>query len=414
MKIIHTSDWHLGKTLYGRRRYDEFSAFFQWLLDLAERENAEALLASGDIFDSPVPGSRAQELYYRFLARLTGTCCRTVIITAGNHDSPSFLEAPRQLLGALNIHVIGQAAEDPADELVLLRSREGEPEAIICAVPYLRDRDVRRLEAGESREERDRKLSAGIREHYKRVTGAAAELRRKLGKEGQIPIIASGHLFAAGGRTEEGDGVRELYVGTLARIGEETFPPEIDYAALGHLHVPQRVGSSGRIRYSGSPLPMGYGEASQTKEVIIAETAGPRITLRPVPIPRFQELERITGDLDMILRRIEELAEQQSSAWLEIEYTGEQLAADLRERIDEAVSATALEVRRIRNRRVTRQALTGAASSQTLDDLDPYEVFSRCLDAHTVSAEEREELIELYREVVLSLEDAGSPEEKQQ
>ena len=103
MKIIHTSDWHLGRSLYGRKRYDEFENFLDWLAELIENEGIEALLVSGDVFDNIAPSNRSQELYYSFLCKIASSECRHVVITAGNHDSSSFLNAPREILRFLNV-----------------------------------------------------------------------------------------------------------------------------------------------------------------------------------------------------------------------------------------------------------------------------------------------------------------------
>ena len=126
-----------------------------------------------------------------------------MVVTGGNHDSPSFLNAPREVLRYLNVHVIGCMPESIADELIVIPDRQGEPELIVCAVPYLRDRDVRRAEAGESYEEKGRKLIEGIKAHYSDVCKEAERIRRELGK--QVPIIAMGHLFTAGGQTVDSD-----------------------------------------------------------------------------------------------------------------------------------------------------------------------------------------------------------------
>ncbi|MDZ4186401.1 MAG: exonuclease subunit SbcD, partial [Desulfuromonadales bacterium] len=91
MKLLHTSDWHIGRALYGRKRYDEYQAFLNWLAALIESEDIDVLLVAGDVFDNSTPSNRAQELYYRFLCRVAATPSRHVVITAGNHDSPSFL-----------------------------------------------------------------------------------------------------------------------------------------------------------------------------------------------------------------------------------------------------------------------------------------------------------------------------------
>jgi len=214
MKILHTSDWHIGRALHNRKRYDEYEVFLNWLAGLIETENIDVLLVSGDVFDNSTPGSHAQQIYYRFLCRVAGSASRQVIIIAGNHDSPSFLNAPRDLLKFLNIHVIGCASEDPDDELIVLSGPDGEPRLIVCAIPYLRDRDIRTSDAGESIEDKERKIIAGIRNHYRLVCDAAEKKRESLGKP--VPIVAMGHLFAAGGQTVDGDGVRELYIGSLA------------------------------------------------------------------------------------------------------------------------------------------------------------------------------------------------------
>jgi exonuclease SbcD len=348
MKILHTSDWHIGRSLYGRKRYDEFSAFLDWLVEFIQIESVEALLVAGDVFDISTPSNRAQELYYRFLCKVSASCCRHIVVIAGNHDSPSFLNAPKELLRALNVHVVGSITENPEDEVITLTGHSGIPEAIVCAVPYLRDRDIRIVEAGESIEDKNTKLIDGLQKHYAEVCRIAEEKQKEYEQTNQtlsVPIIGMGHLFTAGGKTVEGDGVRELYVGSLAHVSEDIFPACIDYLALGHLHVPQKVGAAEYIRYSGSPIPMGYGEATHEKSVVIVEFSNnpqSKITLHRVPC--FQALERISGGFDEITERIHELKLQTSNAWLEIEYTGTEIAGNLRELIDEAIANTAMEI----------------------------------------------------------------------
>ena len=180
MKILHTSDWHLGRSLYGRKRYEEFSEFLDWLAETIHHERVDALLVAGDIFDTSAPSNRAQALYYRFLCRVSASTCRHVIVIAGNHDSPSFLNAPRELLRALNVHVIGTVTENCEDEVILLGNQEGTPEIIVCAVPYLRDRDIRTSEAGESIGDKERKLVEGIRARYFEVCELAEQKRKEL------------------------------------------------------------------------------------------------------------------------------------------------------------------------------------------------------------------------------------------
>jgi len=405
MKILHTADWHIGRSLYGRKRYDEFSAFLDWLTGLIKSESVDALLVSGDIFDTSTPSNRAQELYYRFLCKVSASNCRHMVIIAGNHDSPSFLNAPKELLRALNVHVVGSITENPEDEVILLKGISDVPKAIVCAVPYLRDRDIRVVRAGESIEDKNANLIKGVQHHYADVCQAAREEQKKYG---DIPIIGMGHLFTAGGKTIEGDGVRELYVGSLAHVGKDIFPGCIDYLALGHLHVPQIVGKTEHIRYAGSPIPMGYGEAKQEKSVVSIDfktfgnpDASLNITLHAVPC--FQALERISGGMDEIIQRIDELKSKGSHAWLEIEYTGNKIAGNLREIVEEAVADTGMEIRRIKNKRVIEKVISQTCKEELLDDLDVTDVFNRLLDTCEVALDERPALIQAHQEIITSL-----------
>lgn len=403
MRILHTSDWHLGRTLYGRKRYDEFAAFLDWLLAEIESARVDCLLIAGDVFDTGLPGNRAQELYYGFLARLPATGCRQAVVIGGNHDSPTFLDAPRALLKALKIHVLGSAGARPEAECLVLTGAAGEAEAIVCAVPYLRDRDIRTVETGEDREDKTRKLIAGIRSHYAEICRIGEEKRQTAG---DIPLIATGHLFAAGGMTSEGDGVRDLYVGTLAHVGREIFPQNIDYLALGHLHMAQKVAGCDHIRYSGSPVPMGYGEAGQGKKVLLVDFAGRNPVVSEISVPCFQELERISGGTDDILAGLKVMKAAGRNVWVEVEYTGQAAAGNLRELIDQEIEGSRIEIRRIKNRRLMERIISRSRQDETLDDLDEQDVFNRCLASHQVPAEQQDELRLLYRIILSEMAEA--------
>lgn len=434
MKILHTSDWHLGRTLYGRKRYEEFEAFLNWLAETIRQNQIDALLVAGDVFDTSAPSHRAQELYYRFLCRVAASCCRHVVVVAGNHDSSSFLNAPKELLRALDVHVVGSACETLDDEVLILTDKHGSPELIICAVPYLRDRDIRVAEAGESIEDKERKLIEGIRNHYAEVVAIAEKRRYELHKlsntdsqNSKIPLIAMGHLFTAGGETIDGDGVRELYVGSLAHVSAGIFPDTLDYVALGHLHVPQKVNGSEVIRYSGSPLPMGFGEAKQRKSVVIVDFF-PQITQRDadcvdddnnlcesaksadvhgidqkiylISVPVFQTLERIKGNWDEISSRLLELSATGFQAWIEVIYEGDEVVGDLRERLDTAIAGSKMAILRVKNNRIINRVLGQIETQETLDDLNANDVFERCLAANEVPENQRPELIRTYSEVI--------------
>ena len=411
-RILHTADWHIGRTLYAKKRYEEHEAFLGWLVETIRGRGVEVLIVAGDVFDTSTPGSRAQELYYDFL-HAASALCRHIVVIGGNHDSPSFLEAPRKPLEVLGVHVAGKCADDPADDVLVLENDRRVPELIVCAVPYLRDRDIRRAEPGESIEEKERKLIEGIRRRYTGAAEAARKYRDALEAEAgaggapgfSIPIVAAGHLFTAGGRTVEGDGVRELYVGSLAHAPLSIFPDCLDYAALGHLHVPQSVGGRENVRYSGSPLPMGFGESKQRKSVCIVEFPGGAPVVDVIDVPVFQELEAVSGDWNGISRRIFELAAANSRAWLEVNYEGDEMVSDLRGRLDECMAGTRMELLRVRDNRVIRRVLKRMDKEEALEDMDEGDVFERCLDAHRVSEDERSELRHTYGEAVASLRD---------
>ena len=413
MRILHTSDWHLGRSLIGRRRYEEFDAFLTWLTETIVAEKIDALIVAGDIFDTSLPSNRAQEQYYNFLTNLaTSGACKNIILVGGNHDSPSFLKAPATLLKALNIFMVGSISENMGDDVIVLNNDE-KPLAIICAVPYLRDRDIRQVETGESFEQKDAKLIEGIRRHYAEICNIAKQKRDELG--GNIPIVTTGHLFASGGQTIDGDGVRELYIGSLAGIGADIFPEFVDYVALGHLHVPQKVGGLDKIRYSGSPLAMGFGEAEQQKQVIIidfeAGNNGIETQIREINIPQFQALKSIKGDIKKITVEINELIKQKKNIWLEIEYIGDEIFNDLNQIIGDLIAGTELEVLRIKNQRMFNNIITQYDFSANLDELNELEVFDKFLEINNVAAADNETLKVAYQQILHNLKETDSNEQ---
>jgi exonuclease SbcD len=414
LRILHTSDWHLGRSLYGRSRQREFEAFLEWLAGVIEVQGIEVLVVAGDIFDTTTPGNATQTLYYRFLNRIAlapGSPCRHVVITSGNHDSPTFLDAPKELLRSFDVHVLGAVTGNPEDEVRVLHDREGRPEAIVCAVPFLRDRDIRTVEAGESLEEKIRKLSDGVSLHYAEIARLADERRQSLGEA--IPVIAMGHLFTAGCFTVEGDGVREVYAGALSLVCSTAFPPVFDYVALGHMHVPQKVDRKEHMRYCGSPIPMGFGEAKQKKLVLQVDFDGRTPQVTEIAIPCFQPLERLTGGLDELSVAIAALRSVGSTAWLEIDYRGDEPPSSVQERLEQAVEGSLLEIRRIRNNRPLQQALGQSAPDETLQELDPEAVFTRCLEAYGTDEALRPELLASYREVLRSIREDDVLAEKE-
>jgi len=199
--------------------------------------------------------------------------------------------------------------------------------------------------------------------------------------------------------------VRELYIGSLAHVSPAIFPSCFDYLALGHLHVPQKVGGSETMRYSGSPLPMGFGETRQQKIVCQVDFCGRKATVTPLIVPIFQQLERISGDPDTITKRLRELQAEKKHAWLEIVRTDAPATGELREQLEEYISGSALEILRIRSSAAQQQSLDATHDGESLEELAVDEVFERCLNAHDIPEDQRPELRRLYHEVRVSLDE---------
>jgi exonuclease SbcD len=397
MKLLHTSDWHLGRSLYDKKRYEEFDAFLNWLTGFMAKEKIDILLVSGDIFDSTAPSNRAQQIYYRFLAQIPETGCRHVVIIGGNHDSPTFLDAPKNILNALNIKVVGSKTENPEDEVFILKDGYGVAEAIVCAVPFLRDRDIRLAEPGESPDDKTQKLLQNISQHYKEIAAIAHEFQDKKNK---VPIIGMGHLFTSNARTTEGDGVRELYIGTIAHIDGDNISKGFDYMALGHLHIAQKVDNSENVRYSGSPVPMGFTEAEQTKKIVIAEFNDSTPVIIEHDVPCFQKLIQLRGDIDTVSAMIGDLKNKDIKAWLEIEINSQTSAANITALLDDLLKGSRLEILRIKNKSIADRALIPVNDTETLETMSNSDVFMRCLEANEIPEDERAPIIRTYNEAV--------------
>ncbi|MCC5880803.1 MAG: exonuclease SbcCD subunit D C-terminal domain-containing protein [Idiomarina sp.] len=398
MRVLHTSDWHLGRLLYGKKRHHEFSAFLDWLLEQVTSQHVDVLLVAGDIFDTNTPGNQAQQLYYHFLARLAGTCCRHMVVIGGNHDSPSFLDAPQQLLKALNVHVVGEACDDPADEVIALAQGD-ELELLVCAVPYLRERDLRRVEDNETMADKEEKVIQAVARHYQ----AAADYAESLRNERDIPLIGMGHLFTTGGQLQEGDGVRDLYVGSLGQVPADVFPASFDYLALGHLHVPQLVAGQVHMRYCGSPVAMGFGEVGQQKHVVLIDFDGRKRDITTLNVPVFQQKVRIKGDLNQIQAELEQLVAGQNDVWVELEYDGEDNIQDLSQRLESHIENSKVSILRVRNHSARRHALRRNITEESLAELTPEDVFSRRLALSELSETEGQRLTQMHRQILREL-----------
>jgi exonuclease SbcD len=386
-------------TLCGRRRDTEAEAFLTWLAGVIRQEKVDLLLVTGDVFDNATPSARSQTLYYQFLTQASAAGCRHIIITAGNHDSPAFLEAPQEILEALNIHIVGAVSEGKPGATFLLTTADGEPDLIVAAVPYLRDKDIRRSAPGASSQERSALMRDGVRSLYRDAWDAACAVQPAAGPA--VPVIITGHLFAAGGKTIDGDGVRDQIAGFIERVGADIFAEDAAYVALGHLHVPQTVAGIETIRYPGSPMPVGFGEAEQQKQVILVTTTpGMPAVVRPVPVPQFHRLATIQGDLSTIRRTIYDLKMTGRPIWAEVIYTGAAIQGDLMGEVSAMVKGTLIEILKVKDARLVSAALSAYQSCEELAELTETEVFERCMETAEVPSDQQERLMDAFREIL--------------
>ncbi len=306
MRILHTSDWHLGQSFMGKSRQEEHQAFLAWLIDIIESQGIDTLIVAGDIFDTATPPNYALEIYYNFLIELSSKC-KNIIITAGNHDSIATLKAPKQLLKALNIHVIASGDENENEVIAIYDANE--LQGIVCAVPYLREYVVRQSISGETMSEKESSLSHGINEHYKKVYKEAIELS----KENDVPIIATGHLTTVGSRTSESE--RDIYIGGSLDIDSDFLAKNFDYVALGHLHINQKV-TYEHVRYCGSPIPLSFSESKSQKKVNIIDFEKKDMKITDIDIPLYRPLLVLRGDITSILKDFKSVEDKRT--WIEV------------------------------------------------------------------------------------------------
>ena len=404
MRILHSSDWHLGQHFMGKTRQAEHQAFLAWLIEQVQAQQVDAVLVAGDIFDTGAPPSYARELYNHFIVELRQSGAELLVL-GGNHDSVAMLGESKTLLAQLNTRVIPSVCAELEEQVLVLHDRTGQPGAILCAIPFIRPRDVLFSQAGESAQSKQQNLQNAIQQHYQQLYALACAKRDELG--GQLPIIATGHLTTVGASASES--VREIYVGSLEAFPTSAFPPAA-YIALGHIHRPQKVGGLEHIRYCGSPIPLSFDEAKQQKEVLLVDVTSDGLQqVTVLPVPRFQPLLSLRGSLNELPAAITEAAAQgtaETPVWLEVLVTADDYLSDLQPRLQALCEGLPVEVLRIRRERGTAVAGLTSATRETLDELSVSDVFAQRLSSESLEPEVQARLVGLYQHVVAELAEA--------
>lgn len=366
LRILHTSDWHLGKRLYDWSRYEEQRLFLTWLVEQICRNEIDLLLVCGDIFDSSNPSAEAEGLYYGFLAQIKEKSPQTqVIITAGNHDSALRLSASRELLSALHISVScfvrNNSGETDYERLLVPVKKAGKQVATCIALPYLRQGDYDTSEGYEAG------VGALISDLYEQAKGQG------------VPVIAAAHLFVAGGRPGTESRMPEL-IGTAERVSAKVFPEEIRYVALGHLHRPHTLTNQPLLRYAGSPLPFDFSEEPYPHGVTLAEVDADEARATLLPFDPPAPLVTVSGNIDAIASFAEKQAEKSIDAFapfLHVELQSDTVSPLEKTRIRELCRGRYIRLAKATLRKHTEVPVTVTEPMEDSEPLTPLDVARR-------------------------------------
>ena len=335
MKLLHTSDWHLGQTLHDHERTYEHQCFLDWLLQQLQAERPDALLIAGDVFDSINPPVAAQRQLYAFVAAAVRVLPQLqIVMIAGNHDSSARIELPGPLMQAFGVSVIGRVSRTPEGVLEAERLRipiagtDGRILGHVLALPFLRPAEV----TGP-----DESYGEGIARTHAELIAAALSARRP----GEA-LVAISHAHMQGGELSP-QSERRIVIGNAEALPASLFPPEIAYVALGHLHLAQWVGGEERMRYCGSPIPLSLSERNYTHQVLLVEIQGEALSsIRSLPVPRALPMRQIAGSLGEVLAALAGLdapmQPRERQPWVEVRVNLDRPLLDLAQQVDAALA----------------------------------------------------------------------------
>ncbi|QYG08534.1 exonuclease SbcCD subunit D C-terminal domain-containing protein [Janthinobacterium sp. PAMC25594] len=405
MRLLHTSDWHLGQTLHNYERGYEHQRFLDWLLDTLVMEQVDVLLVAGDVFDNANPSAASQKQLYVFLqqarARLPAL---QLIVVAGNHDSAGRLEAPGPLLAAHGTHVIGHLLRGDDGQIDLerlllpLTGADGQVRAWCLAVPFLRPGDVPKLPAGDTQDA----YLGGIALLYRQLTDLALARRQP----GQA-IIAMGHCHMVGGEMSN-DSERRIVIGGTEMLPSGIFDTAIAYAALGHLHKAQAVGGQEHIRYCGSPIPLSFAEVNYRHQVLCLDIDGEQLReVRVIEVPRAVPLLRVPATPAPIAEVLAQLAAldvpdspAEAQPFLEVRVRLDAPEPGLRTRIETALDGKSVRLAKIETSSAARSSAPENMTLDQLGQLQPDDIFRR-LYQQKYAKEAPPELLSALAELLL-------------
>ncbi|UKA24841.1 exonuclease SbcCD subunit D C-terminal domain-containing protein [Photobacterium damselae subsp. damselae] len=408
MKIIHTSDWHLGHQLHGYNREYEHQAFLDWLADELETQQADALLVAGDIFDTANPPASSWRMLYRFLAKISKTLPNLdVVMIGGNHDSPSKLDAPHELLKAFDLHMVGgihrleDGSLDVERMLVPITNKEQQIAAYVLAVPFLRSADLRT----DNLDENDDRLIKGVEALYGEMTQAARKLLTP-----EQAMIGMGHVYMASGQLSEMS-ERRVLGGNQHALPASIFADDMSYVALGHLHLAQKVAKKEYVRYSGSPIPLSMSERNYKHQILAVELDGNEVTaIDEINIPRSVDMLKVPtkpAPLDEVLAALKALPDdelpREQQPFLEVHVLLDKPQALLREKVLQALEGKAVRLAKITphyNQREQQDSL----QHRRLSDVSPQQVFALSWNKK-FDGEPTEAMVEAFETLLTQVEE---------
>ncbi|WP_404343352.1 exonuclease SbcCD subunit D C-terminal domain-containing protein [Pseudoalteromonas mariniglutinosa] len=381
MKVLHTSDWHLGQLFYQHTREKEHQAFLTWLTNTLLAEHIDLLLVAGDIYHTATPPASAENQLYQFIKTTKQHCPDLhIVIIAGNHDSANRIMAAKPLLAQFDTHVVGRFDANHPENVVLSITTNKGP-ATVVAMPFLRTSDIQLI----TNTDNTSSYNVKIAEAYQRALDIATQQH-----QADSPLIVMGHLHAKGGDIST-DSERNLVIGGEDAISANVFGKQADYVALGHLHKAQKVAKSEHIRYCGTPLPMSFSERNYQHQVLIAEFSQQvdgtlNCAVKPLYIPRPAPILMLPeGDCVPLAQLCEQLSALQLpttelAPYLRVKLHASETDTTFREQIENALEAKAVRFCGIER---VRQTNNESNNNAVFEDLSQVEM----LNPHTLLAQ---------------------------
>lgn len=397
LRLLHTSDWHIGQELHGHDRQEEHEAFLEWLIQQLGELDVDALVVTGDIFDVANPPVSATARFYGFLRdALARHPALQIVIVGGNHDSAARINLPGALLGRGRVHLVGQlprcdGAVDFDALLVPLAGRDGVRAAVLAAIPYCRPGDLGR---------------GDLSSLYSEVTHAATE------RADGLPVVLTGHLHVGGGDVST-DSERRIVIGGEEVEASTLFDARVAYVALGHLHRPQNISGATLIRYAGSPLPLSVAERDYRHSVTIVDLGGGDPQVSVIEIPRLAAFVSFPADGAQPLDDVEaaltafdfgEPASPGRRPFVEVAVLLDRPQPGVTARVHAALEGKPIRLTRIRSVYPDAPVRDGLAGrGEALDALEPEAVFAS-LHSERHGAEPDPALARAFAELVIAVQ----------